>query len=307
VEYAVAVDHYLGGASLGAASRRIYRISLTSWAWPLVGKRPPQGTLRRGAAPPVLPLALLDDADVGARLAAAVADRATVTDTRTVNREISALRSAVGWWCDLHWLHQDPTAGLSHLAASPPALPPLTEGQVASLLAAPTGLREQAFWRLLYDTAARAEEVLGLDAGRLDLSGHRARIDAPPGARAAGARGGGAGAAGPRGGGAPGGGASGAAGGGGGWEALSWLRWRSDTSELLRWLLAGRPQGPVFLTDRRAPANVAAANVCPITGRARLSYRRAAEIFTASTRSLDPARRGWTLHQLRLAGLANRP
>ena len=32
VEYAVAVDRYLAAADLGAASRRVYRISLTSWA-----------------------------------------------------------------------------------------------------------------------------------------------------------------------------------------------------------------------------------------------------------------------------------
>jgi integrase/recombinase XerD len=30
-----------------------------------------------------------------------------------------------------------------------------------------------------------------------------------------------------------------------------------------------------------------------------MSYRRAAEIFTASTSPLDPAGRGWMLHQLR--------
>ena len=30
-----------------------------------------------------------------------------------------------------------------------------------------------------------------------------------------------------------------------------------------------------------------------------MSYRRAAEIFTGRTRELDPAGRGWTLHQLR--------
>jgi hypothetical protein len=30
-----------------------------------------------------------------------------------------------------------------------------------------------------------------------------------------------------------------------------------------------------------------------------MSYRRAAEIFTEWTRPLDPAGRGWTLHQLR--------
>jgi len=36
-----------------------------------------------------------------------------------------------------------------------------------------------------------------------------------------------------------------------------------------------------------------------LTGRARLSYRRAAEIFTEVTRPFDPAGRGWTLSQLR--------
>src|ERR1700727_59674 len=38
VEYAVAVPRYLAAAPLGAASRRIYQVSLTSWAWPLVGR-----------------------------------------------------------------------------------------------------------------------------------------------------------------------------------------------------------------------------------------------------------------------------
>ena len=52
-------------------------------------------------------------------------------------------------------------------------------------------------------------------------------------------------------------------------------RWRHSTSQLLAWLLAGRTYGPVFLTGRRAPARAAAADVCPVTGRARMSYRRA--------------------------------
>jgi len=34
-------------------------------------------------------------------------------DVRTVNRELSALRSAVGWWQDLDWIRRDPTAGLA--------------------------------------------------------------------------------------------------------------------------------------------------------------------------------------------------
>jgi integrase/recombinase XerD len=267
VEYAPAVDRYLAQAALGQASRRVYRISLAGWAWPLVGKRTPHGPGRRRAAPPIVPLALLDDAAAGPRLAAAVSDRAARTDARTVNREISALRSAVGWWRDQHWISGDPTAGLRHLAGPAAPVPALTGEQVASLLRSTMSLREHAFWSVLYDTAAPADDVLALDAGHLDLSGHRVRRRSAADAR-------------PR------------------------LRWRDGTSQLLRLLLAGRPCGPVFLTERRAPAQAPAADVCPITGRARMSYRRAAEIFTTVTRPLDPADRGWTLHQLRRAGPA---
>src|SRR5262249_46443153 len=114
VEYAVAVDRYLSQAALGAASRRVYRISLAGWAWPLVGKPIPSGPERRGAVPPVVPLALLDDQGAGSRLVAALAERAADTDARTVNRELSALRSAVGWWQAQGWIRADPTAGLRH-------------------------------------------------------------------------------------------------------------------------------------------------------------------------------------------------
>src|SRR6185437_8975382 len=139
VEYAVAVDRYLDSATLGAASRRVYRISLTGWAWPLVDRDRPAGAGRRRAAPPIVPLALLDRPEAAARLAAATAARAAVAGARTVNRELSALRSAVGWWQDQGWITADPTAGLRHLTR--PARPPLVLGpaQHASLLRAPAG------------------------------------------------------------------------------------------------------------------------------------------------------------------------
>ena len=263
VEYAAAVDRYLGQARLGPASRRVYRISLAAWAWPLVGQRVPRGRRRRGAAPPVVPLALLDDRATCARLAAALADRAAGADARTANRELSALRSAVGWWLDQRWIRTDPTAGLRHLATSAAVLPPLTPDQVARLFQATTSLRDHAFWRMLYDTGGPASDVLRLDIGQLDLTRHRVHRGPAPGIG---------------------------------------LQWREGTTQLLRWLLAGRPDGPVFLTGRRAPAGSAPADTCPVTGRARMSYRRAAEIFTSVTVPLDPARRGWTLHQLCLAG-----
>jgi integrase/recombinase XerD len=269
VEYAVAVERYLAEATLGPASRRVYRISLTSWAWALAGRRVPPGAQRRGAAPPVVPLALLDGGHAGTRLAAALAERAATTDVRTVNRELSALRSAVGWWQDQRWIVRDPTAGLRHLAGPAAPVPPLTSGQVAELFRAGAALREHAFWRVVYDSAAHVDDVLGLDAGRVDLPGGGAPTRWPG-------------------------------------DADGWIRWRDSTGQLLRWLLAGRRYGPVFLTDRRAPARAAPADVCPVTGRARMSYRRAAEIFSAVTRPLDPAGRGWTLGQLRQAGLSAR-
>lgn len=270
VEYAVAVDQYLNQAGLSRASRRVYQISLANWAWPLAGKPIPHGSQRRGAAPPVLPLVLLDDLDAGARLAAQFAARTAMTDARTANRELSALRSAVGWWREQGWIRGDPTAGLRHEHPDDRGAP-LSGEQVNALFLLPAGLREHAMWRVLHDSGAPASEVLSLDAGQLDLSRHRVRP------RSAGQ--------------IPG----------------SGIEWSEPTSQVLRWLLAGRSWGPVFVTSRRAQAQVPArGDVCPVTGQTRLSYRRAAEIFTAATRPLDAAGRGWTLHQLSAAGKGNK-
>ncbi len=262
VEYAVAVDRYLASAALSESSRRVYRISLAGWAWSLAGKPQPDRAGRRGASPPVLPLALLDDDDISARLAAAVRVRSRQADVRTVNRELAALRSAVNWWLDQDWISRDPTASLSALPEQPPLAGPLTDRQLAAIFGTPASLREQAFWHLLYDSGAAAAAVLRLNAGAIDLRGK-------PRASAA---------------------------------ATAGLAACSDsTCELLSWLLSGRTVGPVLLTDRRAAGQAAPADRCPLTGRARMSYRRAAEIFAVTTRRLDPSGRGWTLHQLRRA------
>ena len=261
VEYAVAVDQYLDLAALSSASRRVYGISLAGWAWPLVGAPIPHGRQRRGAVPPVVPLALLDDPATESRLAGAFSARTVSADARTANRELSALRSAVGWWQEQGWIRADPTTGLRH--RHPPALgAPLSAEQVSALFRLPASLREHAMWRVLYDSGAPAAEVLALDADQLDLSRDRVR---------------------PRAGGAC-------------------IEWREGTSQVLRWLLAGRTWGPVFVTDRRARERVAVADLYRATGQGRMSYRRAAEIFTTLTRPLDAVGRGWTLHQLSAAG-----
>ncbi len=262
VEYAVAVDRYLAEADLRPGSRRVYRISLASWAWPLVGKLPPAGRGRRLASPPVVPLAILDRAGTELLLANAVTYRMRHAEARTVNRELSTLRSAVGWWRRHQWITTDPTAELRRVAIERATAPPLTPAQRAALFGLPTGLREQAFWHLLADSGVAAETALALEADAIDAEHHRVRPRAAHGVLAFGA----------------------------------------ETGQLISWLLAGRRHGPLFLTDRRAPAWARPADVCPLTGRGRMSYRRTAEIFTEHTRPLDPAGRGWTLHQLRQAG-----
>lgn len=123
-------------------------------------------------------------------------------------------------------------------------------------------LRDKALWRLLYETAARATEVLSLNVEDVDVANKRARIRSKGG-------------------------------------AIELIHFQTGSARLLPRLIAGRASGPLFLADRRpAPARAAATvDMDPETGRARLSYRRAEEIFHAAT--------GWTLHQLRHSAITH--
>jgi integrase/recombinase XerC/integrase/recombinase XerD len=116
-------------------------------------------------------------------------------------------------------------------------------------------VRDKTLWRLAYDSAARANEILSLDLPDLDLPAKTAVIIGTGGA--------------PR-----------------------QINWYTHTAHLLARLCAARRSGPVFLAHRLPRAPVPSADQDPTTGRARLSYRRAAELFTTTTT-------GWTLHQLR--------
>jgi len=245
VEYAVAVDRYLSAGDLSGGSRRIYRVSLTTWAWALVSRLPPVGHERRNAAPPVVPLAVLDRPDAAVRLRDAFAARSAAVGARTANRELSILAGAVTWWQAQGWLSGDPTSGLRPLPVAKPSgvTSQLGADQIRAVLELPAALREQALWHLLHETGARIERVLALNVDDLDLPHHRTRERRDP----------------------P-------------------LRWAQGTSGLLPLLTLGRLDGPLFATSR-----------------GRLSYRRAAEIFTAATRPLDPTGRGWTLRQLQTA------
>lgn len=275
--YTAAVDRYLAAAGISKGSARVYRISLTNWCWLLAGEPTPLGLSRRGAKPPTLALSVLDDPDVPERLAELAAERADAVDADTVNRELSVVRKAVTWWRRQGWITADPTLGIERRPAPPDKTKALAENQIAALWHLEVPLRDKTLWKLLYESAARAEEVLCLNVEDLFTADKRGKTTAKGG-------------------------------------AIEWIHWQSGTAQLLPRLIAGRRNGPLFLTERRSPDGAPSLDVCPVTGRARLSYRRAEEIFEQATRLLanpladkDQAAEleGWTLHRLRHSALTH--
>ncbi|WP_205314755.1 site-specific integrase [Nonomuraea lactucae] len=90
------------------------------------------------------------------------------------------------------------------------------------------GLRERVLWRMLYETAARAEEILSLNIEDLDLEFRRRRVTSNGG-------------------------------------ATEYVHWATGTARLLPRLLRGCTTGPVFLADRRVPASGPRAPQLPTT------------------------------------------
>jgi integrase len=148
---------------------------------------------------------------------------------------------------------------LGHRRVRPDTTRALSRADVARILQAPAPLRDKTLWRLLYETAARVGEVLALDVTDLDLANRRARVTGKGG-------------------------------------QVEWITWSTGTATLLPRLLKGRRSGPVFTTRRPSRTTPAVLDRAP-DGTARLSYRRAEELFKAAT--------GATLHQLRHSALTH--
>ena len=191
-----AVEAFFAGRGLAAATCRTYRQALT----PLVEAV--------GADRPVTDL----DADrVAAVFAELWADRAPATwNTRRV--AVGAFAS----WCGERW----PLAGDLLVGVGP------RRRRTDNTRAVPyedleelwrrrgVRLRERLLWRMLYETAARASEVLALDVGDLDRPRRRARIRSKGG-------------------------------------SVDMVVWAASTARLLGRYLAGRDAGPLFLTRWR--------------------------------------------------------
>ena len=73
--------------------------------------------------------------------------------------------------------------------------------------------------------------------------------------------------------------------------------WASGTAPAPTPLPGRRQQGPVFVTHRRPNQAPALPDLCPDTGRGRLSYQQAWALFRNAS--------GWTLHQLRHSALTH--
>ncbi len=186
-------------------------------------------------------------------------------------RHLAALQSALRWWRTNGWLVGDPTLGWPRPKISRDDSRALSPDQITALWRLDVGIREKTLWRLLYETAARATEILTLDIADLDRPGKRARVISKGG-------------------------------------DTDWVYYQTGTALLLPRLLVGRTRGPVFLADRQPTRAVPTLDLCPDTGRARLSYRRAAELFAHASTPLAVAlgqAHGWTLHQLRHSALTH--
>ena len=185
---------------------------------------------------------------------------------KTFNTRLTALASACAYWRAQDWLIGDPLTRLRARPAPPDTSKALDRDRVAQILGSDAPLRERVLWHLLYESSARAEEVLMLDVGELDTANRCAVVTRKGGAR-------------------------------------DLIAWQTGTARLLPRMLAGRRSGPVFLTDRKARPTVAVNDIDLATGRARLSYRRAAELFETHTADYDDG--PYTLHQLRHSRLTH--
>jgi site-specific recombinase XerD len=191
----------------------------------------------------------------------------------TWNKHLAALRSLAGYALRREWIHTDPTRHLERRKITGRGDKTIPTARLEKLFTDDrSALRERVLWRMLYETAARAEEVLTLDVTDLDLQFRRALTRSKGGDR-------------------------------------EYLHWATATARLLPRLLAGRGTGPVFLADRRSPAAGhrarALSDVDPATGRGRLSYPRAEYLFKQASTRHDPHGAGWTLHQLRHSALGH--
>ncbi len=102
---------------------------------------------------------------------------------QTFNVRLAALRAAFDYWREQGWLAGDPLVRLVGRSVPRDDSRALTRAQVTTVLGLEVALRERVLWQMLYETAARAEEVLMLDVPHLDTANRRAVVTRKGGAK----------------------------------------------------------------------------------------------------------------------------
>jgi integrase len=161
----------------------------------------------------------------------------------TWNARITALQSFVRYCRRNQWLSRDPMEAIDRKRVPRDQTKAITYDDLDALWSRPDiGLREKTLWRMLYETAARTNEILALNIEDLDMPRKRAVVIGKGGHR----------------------------------EVVIWA---SGTARLLPRYLADRRRGPLFVTERRPNVVPADPDLCPGTGLGRLSYSRAWSAF----------------------------
>ena len=165
----------------------------------------------------------------------------------TWNTRITAVHSFISYCRRNGWLQHDPMALVDRRRQPRDQTRAIPYEDLEKLWSRrDISLREKTLWKMLYETAARAGEILALNIEDLDLLRKRAVIIGKGGHR-------------------------------------EYVFWASGAARLLSRYLAGRRRGPVFLTHRRPNVIPARGDECPHTRRGRLSYERASTIFKHTT------------------------
>ncbi|MHB1064215.1 MAG: tyrosine-type recombinase/integrase [Georgenia sp.] len=230
--------------ALSPGTRRVYSLTLTA-----VGHH--FGSV---------PLAAVGRSDLALAVSAAYSDVAPAT----WNRVVATMRSFISFTARMGWVDERLADGLERRRLPEDHSRSLSRDHLERLFTKRgVSIRDRTLWRLLYETGARAEEVLRLNVEDVDLANKRAYTVRKGGDRDV-------------------------------------LHFQTASARLLPTVIDGRVRGPLFLASRPAPASraVPSNDLCPTTGLARLSYRRAAQVF-------GEASDGHTLHQLRHSAITH--
>ncbi len=166
----------------------------------------------------------------------------------TWNTRVTALQSFVRYCRRNDWIRgQNPMSTIDRKRVPRDQTKAIPYNDLHALWTRPDiGLREKTLWRMLYETAARTNEILALNIEALDLARKRAVVIGKGGHR----------------------------------EVVIWA---SGAARLLPRYFAGRRRGPVFVTNRRPNLVPAGPDQCPDTGLGRLSYNRAWAVFKTAS------------------------